>query len=132
MREFGPTIGAEKRAEIVRAAEELFEAAGDRRRRESRASEFELEIEDDPVVTREADVHWPDGRLRIAKTTPEARPAFEWLIEITSNVGETDYFKHYLVLDQDVVLAQRKVLTPIDDAEADMILADLAAASADL
>lgn len=130
MREFGPTIGDERRAEIVRAAEAVFEAA--LKRRGARASEFEMEVPGDPVVVNEADIRWPSGRLRIAKTMPEARPPFEWLIEITSNVDETDYFKHYLVLEDGIVLAQRKVLTPIDDQEAAVILADLAIAKAEL
>lgn len=128
LREFGQTIGSRRRAEIVRVAEALFEAAGVKR--SAQASEFELEVEGDPVVVNEADVRWKAGRLRVAKTTPEARPPFEWLIEITSNVNEVDYFKHYLVLEDEVVLAQRKVLTPIDDQEAAVILADLAAARA--
>ena len=127
MREFGRTIDEVRRAEIVRAAERLFEQAG--RKREVRASEFELEFPGDPVVVHEADIRWPDGRLRVAKTASRARPPFEWLIEITSNVGETDYFKHYLVLEDSIVLAQRKVLTPVDDIEAGVILADLEAAT---
>jgi len=130
MREFGPEIDGSRREEIMRAAEIVFaEAAA---RRAARASEFELEISGDPVVVYEAQVRWPDGRMRVAKTSPAARPPFEWLIEITSNVNETDYFKHYLILENTVVLAQRKVLTPIDDQEAAVVLADLAVAKAHL
>jgi hypothetical protein len=128
MREFGKTISEEARGAITRAAEAVFEAAA--KRRAARASEFELDMPGDPVVVNEADVRWAEGRLRVAKTMPTARPPFEWLIEITSNVNEADYFKHYLVLEDGVVLAQRKVLTPIDDAEAEIILADLAQARA--
>ncbi len=99
-------------------------------KRAAHASEFEFEMEGDPIVVNEADMRWPDGRMRIAVTTPEARPPFEWLIEITSNIDEGDYFKHYLVLEGDVVLAQRKVLTSIDDVEAAIVLADLKTAAA--
>jgi len=43
-------------------------------------------------------------------------------------VGETDYFKHYLVREYDIFLAQRKILTPIAGVEAEVIRGDLAAA----
>ncbi len=128
MREFGKAISYEKRADITRAAMVVFNATPNRKL--ARASEFELDVADDPVVVYIADVRWKEGRLRIAVTTQEAQPSFEWQVEITSNVDETDYFKHYLILDEQVVLAQRKVLTPIDEEEAAVILADLAKAEA--
>ena len=66
-------------------------------------------------------------RGEIAATLPNARPPFDWLMEITSELGVADYFKHYLIRENDIVLAHRKTLTPIDDLEAKIILADLAA-----
>ena len=87
----------------------------------------------DQVVIREVDLKFKDGqRLRIAETVPEARPPFEWLLEITSDMGRADYFKHYLIRANDIVLAQRKELIPIDDQEARVVLTDLAAAAAAL
>ena len=123
MREFGQVIEENRRDEIIRAARTLFDAAGPKR--EARASEFELDLEGDPIMVNEADMRWTSGRMRVAMTTQDARSLFNWLIEITSNIGEVDYFKHYLVLENEIVLAQRKVLTPIDDQEALVILADL-------
>jgi hypothetical protein len=128
MREFGKNIDEQERAEIIRAARDVFD--GSVKKRAARASEFALEIPGDPIMVNEVDVRWEEGRLRVAMTTEEAHPMFEWLIEITANMGEVDYFKHYLVLEDDVVLAQRKVLTPIDSEEAAVVLADLALAAA--
>jgi hypothetical protein len=130
MREFGSPISMERREEILGLAQSIFDRYEPKR--EVRASEFAMEEDPDRVVVTQADVKWDEGRLRIAVTKPEARPPFEWLLEITSNVGETDYFKHYLVREDDVVLAQRKVLTPLDDEEADVVMADLRAAEAAL
>lgn len=127
MRNFGKPIGGELRARVAEMAQRVFEAAEPKR--EVRAAEFAMEDQPDRVVAREVDLHSEDGRLRIAATLPEARPPFEWVLEITSDIGETDYFKHYLVREQgDVVLAQRKVLTPLDAAEAEVVLHDLRAA----
>lgn len=85
------------------------------------------------LVVREGKLMLPDGeRYRIAATTPEARPPFEWLFEITAELGESDYIKHYLIQDDVIVLAQRKVLTPIDETEAEVILADIATVEAEL
>ena len=130
MRDFGPTIDVTRRTEIVRAAREVFELAT--RRRSAVASEFALEISGNPIVVNEADVRWDEGRMRVALTTAEAHPMFDWLIEITANIGEVDYFKHYLILPDEIVLAQRKVLTPIDEVEAQVILGDLKLALAQL
>lgn len=130
MREFGSPVTPARRQEILDLAQAIFDRYGPKR--EVRASEFAMEEDPDRVVVMQADIKWDEGRLRIAVTKPEARPPFEWLLEITSNVGETDYFKHYLVREEDVVLAQRKVLTPLDDAEADVVMADLRAAEAAL
>jgi hypothetical protein len=126
MRDFGPPIGQATYDAIRQAALELYEAIPQKREVPARA--FAMEEEPDRIVVTEADLRWPDGRVRVALTKPEARPPFEWLVEITSDVNEADYFKHYLVREDDIVLAQRKVLTPLDDQEAQTMLADLAAA----
>jgi len=126
VRELGPGIHRARYEQIVVAAEAFFEAAS--AKRDVRASDFAMELLGDPVLTRESEVKWPEGRMRVAKTLPEGRPPFEWLIEITANIDEGDYFKHYLVREDDIVLAQRRVLTPIDEVEAKIILKDLAEA----
>jgi CO/xanthine dehydrogenase Mo-binding subunit len=124
MREFGPMVGAPVRAQITELARSMFVAAEPKRA--VTGAEFAMDEHADDVVVREAEWRGEGGqRLRIAATESTARPPFEWLYEITSDVGEADYFKHYLVREGDIVLAQRKVLTPIDEAEAAVILADL-------
>lgn len=126
MRVFSQPIAPAVRAEITAATQSLYAVAPGRRTMQ--AQQFAMEGDPGRIVATEAEVSWPAGRLRIAHSHPEERPPFEWIYEITSDVGESDYFKHYLIRDNDIVLAQRKVLTPIDQAEADVILADLAAA----
>jgi hypothetical protein len=123
MREFGTPVGPETRMEILKLARSIFDRA--QSKREVRASEFAMEEDPDRVVVDEVDLRHEHERLRIAETKSEARPPFEWLLEITSDIGEADYFKHYLIRDDDVVLAQRKVLTPLDAVEAELVLADL-------
>lgn len=126
MREFGPAIDEGVRGEILRLAQSLFDRAEPKRA--VRAKEFAMDDNPEQVVVHEVDLHGESGRLRIAVTEADARPPFEWLLEITSDVGEADYFKHYLVREHDVVLAQRKVLTPVDAEEAKSILDDLGVA----
>ena len=130
MREIGPGVDRARYEQIVGAAEKFMAHAS--KQRNVHASDFAMEIEGDPVMTKEFEVKWPDGRMRIAKTAPGARPPFEWLIEITANIDEGDYFKHYLIREADIVLAQRRDLTPIDEIEAKIILNDLALAQAAL
>jgi len=130
MRQFGHPASATIQAAIRSAAAQLLTAAPVSRLAYGR--EFAMDDED-LAVMREVDLRWPDGqRFRIAETLPAARPPFEWLVEITSDLGESDYVKHYLIRDTDIMLAQRKVLTPVDDIEAQTVLADLAAAQASL
>ena len=126
MREIGPGVPQARYEQIVTAAEAFFDAAT--AKREVHASDFAMELEGDPVLTIEGDVKWQHGRMRVAKTLPAGRPPFEWLIEITANIDEGDYFKHYLIRENDIVLAQRRELTPIDEIEAKIILEDLATA----
>lgn len=86
----------------------------------------------DMLVVEAAEIKNQDGRFRLAYSMPESRPPFEWEYEITSEYDELDYFKHYLVRAEDIVLAQRKVLLPIDDVEAELILADIKRAARNL
>ena len=111
------------RADIMKMAKALYDAVPDKR--EVPARDFAMDDNPDEVVVREVDLRSGEDRLRVAVTTPEARPPFEWLVEITSDIGEADYFRHYLIREHDIVLAQRKVLTPLDDTEADRVIADL-------
>ncbi len=123
MREFGPTASPQLQQQIRQLAAELF--AGVPAKRPLRGGDFAMDDEA-AVVVYEATIQVDDTqRLRIAQTVPEARPPFEWLLEITSDIGESDYFKHYLIREHDIMLAQRKELTPIDDQEAHVILRDL-------
>jgi hypothetical protein len=123
MREFGKPISLDEREEVLALAQAIYDAAGPKRA--VKAEDFAMDEEPERVVVHEIDLKWDGQRMRIAATEPNARPPFEWLVEITSDVGDSDYFKHYLVRDEDIVLAQRKVLTPIDREEADIILSDL-------
>lgn len=127
MREFGPAVGGNVRAEIMKLAKALYDEVPTKR--EVLAKDFAMEENPERIVVREVDLRSGDDRLRVAVTTPDARPPFEWLVEITSDIGEADYFRHYLIREHDVVLAQRKVLTPVDAVEADRIITDLQTAA---
>jgi hypothetical protein len=126
MMDFGQPAGAADRQEILALARTIYDAAEPKR--DVQARDFAMDENPEQVVVHEVDLKWGGERLRIAATEAAARPPFEWLVEITSDVGDADYFKHYLIREHDVVLAQRKVLTPIDQAEVKLILADLRAA----
>ncbi len=126
MREFGPAASRDLDAKIRREALALFELMPDKKPVLGEALAMD---EIDLLVLEVAEILDEAGnKFKLSVTRPSARPPFEWLIEISSDLGESEYFKHYLVRDDDIVLAQRKVLTPIDEAEADIILADLAEA----
>lgn len=128
MRPFGPPIGPGRRAELVAVTQAVYAAAN--RRKSLLAGQFAMEGDPQRIVAIEAEIICPEGRLRVAHSKPEERPPFEWVYEVTSDVGQVDYFKHYLIRNDDIVLAQRKVLTPIDETEAAIMLSDLAAAQA--
>jgi hypothetical protein len=129
MRQMTTPLSPELAAQVRRAAAALY-TDGPQPRREVLGEALAMDAAD-RVVLREVDIKLKDGqRLRVAQTTPEARPPFEWLMEITSDIGEADYFKHYLIRADDIVLAERKDLYPIDDTEAELILHDLAVARA--
>lgn len=123
MREFGEPIGKNRREELLEAALAVFELMP--KKKPVLGEAFAMD-DAQMVVLHEATVKVDeDEKLRISVTVPEARPPFEWLVEITDDLGESEYFKHYLIRENDVMLAQRKVLTPIDETEALLILADL-------
>ena len=126
MREFGPAASPELNADIRREALSLFELMPDKKPVLGDALAMD---ETDLLVLEVAEVLDEEGnKFKLSVTRPKARPPFEWLIEISSDLGESEYFKHYLVREDDIVLAQRKLLTLIDAAEAEIILADLAKA----
>lgn len=124
MRVFGSPISSQRDAALRVTLAELFEELPDLR--EIRGGDYAMEPADQ-VVIHERSVKLPDGqRYRLARTMPEARPPFEWIYEVSSDINEIDYFKHYLVRDNDIVFAMRKELTPIDEIEAQIIEADVA------
>ena len=94
-------------------------------------SDFVMEPGDVTVV-QELDVMTDQGRFRLAATLPTARPPFEWLFEITSEINTGTAMRHYLVREADIVVAERRTLTPLDDEEANIILDDLALVEATL
>lgn len=130
MRTFGTRVSSEREERIRQEVQALFEAAPERR--PHRGSEFALDNADD-IVMYEVNISVGEGeRYRVNISLPTSRPPFEWIMEITADVNMAGYIKHYLIRDDDIVLADRKVLTVIDDEEAEIMLADLAAARAAL
>lgn len=123
MREFGPSIGKTEREQIRVLAQEIYDLV--ETKRAVSAGEFAMDGDPDVVVARQVDLRREDERMRVAMTEESARPPFEWLLEITSDIGESDYFKHYLIREDDVVLAQRKILTVIDTQEFELVMRDL-------
>lgn len=125
MREFGTPLADEQRQELVALIARVYGSVP--AKREVSAADFAMEDNPDQIVVKEVDIRWAENRLRVAMTDPQVRPPFEWLYEVSSDVGESEYFKHYLVRENDIVLAQRKVLTVIDAEEAGILRADLEA-----
>lgn len=123
MREFGPMINAADRTRVRSLAQEIYDKVEPKR--PVTAGEFAMDGDPDVIVARQVDLKNEGERMRVAMTEESARPPFEWLLEITSDIGESDYFKHYLVRDNDIMLAQRKVLTPVDAQEFELIMNDL-------
>ena len=123
MRDFGAPISEDARLQLMELIDRLYASAP--AKREVTAGEFAMEENPERIVVREIDLKWDDQRIRIGRTLDEARPPFEWVYEISSDMGESEYFKHYLVRESDIVLAQRKVLTVIDDEEAAILRSDL-------
>ncbi len=87
-------------------------------------AEFVMEPAD-AVVIHELDVMTEQGRFRLAATMPEARPPFEWLFEITSEINTGTAMRHYLLLEKEIVVAERRTLTPLEAEDAELILSDL-------
>ena len=130
MREFGPPVSEAVYKDLLQVIIDVYSSVP--AKRQVTAAEFAMEENPERIVVKEVELKWDGERLRVAMSEPTARPPFEWLYEVSSDVGESDYFKHYLVRQDDIVLAQRKVLTPIDAEEAKLLRADLAAALASL
>ena len=123
MRPFGSPISRERTAELTTRITELYRLLP--LRREIKGADYLMEPADKTVI-EVGELKIKDGpRLRIGATETDARPPFEWLYEVTSDVTPADYFKHYLVFEDHIALAHLKVLTPIDEAEAEVILSDL-------
>lgn len=119
MREFSPPVSPELRARLLQLSEELLAAAPERK--PILGGDLAME-EAELVIGERAKLEFPDGAtLEVALSRPEGRPPIEWLAEITSTIDEGDYFKHYLVRDDDLVMAHRKTIIDIDDEEARMV-----------
>lgn len=123
MREFGTYISPETEAKLRAEVESVFALMPDKS--DVFGADFAMDEPDAKVITA-ADLKLADGqRFRLSRTENSARPPFEWLWEISSDLGESEYFKHYLIRETDTVMAQRKEIFPIDEPEAEIILADL-------
>lgn len=122
MRPFGNPVSPSLREQVLAEVTRLVAAFPSSR--ELKAGEYVLEPADE-VVLDVATITTGVGMVKLHVCRPGWAPPFEWLAEITSEIPGTDYLKHYLVREQDIVLAQRKELSVIDDEEAGLILADL-------
>lgn len=129
MPEYGQPVKEELRQEVLNAIKQLI--ADCPTANKVTAEDYVLEPAE-AVVIDHAVIHTDEGDIDLNVCRPEWYPPFEWLAEVTSDLPGTDYLKHYLVRDSDIVLAQRRELTVIDDAEAERILADLEIAAAAL
>ena len=122
MPEFGRPVSEELRVQVLDRIKQLV--AESPSANAVTAEDYVLEPAD-AVVLDHALIQTDDGDVDLNVTRPGWCPPFEWLAEITSSLPGADYLKHYLVRDTDIVLAHRRELTVIDDAEAEAILADL-------
>ncbi len=107
MREFGAPISSERFKAITSLAANLFADLPNKRLIHGEALSM-----DDPemIVLETAEVLDQDGnKFKLSATKPEACPPFEWLYEISSDLGHSEYFRHYLIRDTDIVLAQPKI-----------------------
>jgi hypothetical protein len=116
-------INAARREQVRALAQEIYDKVEPKR--PVTAGEFAMDGDPGVVVARQVDLKNEGERLRVAMTEASARPPFEWLLEITSDIGQSEYFKHYLIRDEDIMLAQRKILTPVDAQEFEVIMKDL-------
>jgi hypothetical protein len=129
MPEFGQPVSEELRLEVLEAIKRLISDCPTAN--VVRADDYVLEPAD-AIVIDHAVIHTEDGDVDLNLCRPEWYPPFEWLAEVTSDLPGADYLKHYLIRDKDIVLAHRRDLTVIDDAEAELILADLQIAAVSL
>lgn len=124
MRKFTPPVSPELRQRIVDLVVQILNHAPKVKMQYGR----DLAMDDaNLVVSRTAKINLGEniGLISLAESEAAARPPFEWLVEVTSEIGEGDYLRHYLVRDDDMVLAHRKVLTEVDNEEAYLLIADL-------
>jgi hypothetical protein len=73
----------------------------------------------DMIVAHSGKTSWGEGEfLKVNATTAEARPPFEWLIEVSTDDG-----LHYLLFqDKRLMRAVRKELFVVPDDEAEKLL----------
>ena len=124
MRNFAPPVRPELRAQIVDLVQQIIAIAPKTKQQFGR----DLAMDDTNLLVSESTkvIIGDDGAMiSLARSMPAARPPFEWLAEITSELEPSEYLKHYLVRQDDMVLAHRKVLTEVDDQEAEALIADL-------
>jgi hypothetical protein len=122
--EFYPPVSAEKRSELIALVDELIGLCPKLKHQYGR----DLAMDDEDLLVSKVakfDLGEEVGTVTVARSEAIARPPFEWLAEITCDINDVGYLKHYLVRESDVVLAHRKVLTEIDDQEAERIIGDL-------
>ena len=131
MREFNPPVSLALRQRIIELVFDVLDRAPKVKRLYGRDLAMD---EEDAFVGRSARVDLGEeiGILSLAQSEPSARPPFEWIVEVTSEIGESDYLRHYLIRENDMVLAHRKVLTEVDDREAEGVITDLKTALAAL
>ena len=124
MPEFTPPVSNELRLKLLKLVDELIDACP--KLKIQHGHDLAMD-EEELVVSKVAKFDLGDevGTVTVARSEAVARPPFEWLAEITCEINDAGYLKHYLVRDSDVVLAHRKVLTEIDNAEAERIITDL-------
>jgi hypothetical protein len=124
MRNFNPPVQLELRNEIINLVIQILLLAP--KIKQQFGSDLAMDDEDE-VVCEYTKIDMGDdiGVITVAKSKEYARPPFEWIVEVTSEIGESEYFRHYLIRDDDMVLAQRKVITEVDDEEARLLIIDL-------
>jgi hypothetical protein len=131
MREFDPPVSPELRQQIIDLVVEILERASKVKPLYGR--DFAMDAADAYVGARaNLDLGEEIGSISLAQAEPGTEPPFEWIVEVTSEIGESEYLRHYLVRENDVVLAHRKVLTEVDDKEATSLIDDLKMALATL
>jgi hypothetical protein len=124
MREFSPPVAPILRLTVIELVDQIITLAPKVKQQFGRDLAMDNE---DELVSESAKVNLSEGvgQVAVARSEAIARPPFEWLVEVTSQINETDYLKHYLVRENDIVLAHRKVLTEVDDTEAEQLIRDL-------